>query len=53
MALIALNPAEARTAAAIFERMFPAGEDVPGACGAVIVPPGVITTGGSIMSSSQ
>jgi gluconate 2-dehydrogenase alpha chain len=31
MALIALNPAEARTAAAIFERMFPAGEDGPGA----------------------
>src|SRR5215213_8985478 len=31
MALIALNPPEARTAAAIFERMFPAGEDGPGA----------------------
>ncbi|MEA2133655.1 MAG: gluconate 2-dehydrogenase alpha chain, partial [Solirubrobacteraceae bacterium] len=31
MALIALNAAEARTAAAIFERMFPAGEDGPGA----------------------
>src|SRR4051794_1563340 len=28
---LALNPAEARTAAAIFERMFPAGEDGPGA----------------------
>jgi gluconate 2-dehydrogenase alpha chain len=30
-ALIALNPYEARTAAAIFERMFPAGDDGPGA----------------------
>ena len=28
-ALIALNPYEARTAAAIFERMFPAGDDGP------------------------
>lgn len=31
MALIALNPAEARTAAALFARMFPEGEDGPGA----------------------
>jgi len=31
MALIALNPAEARTAAALFERMFPADEGGPGA----------------------
>src|SRR5690348_5884200 len=30
-ALIALNPYEARTAAAIFERMFPASTDGPGA----------------------
>ncbi|HUP27243.1 MAG TPA: gluconate 2-dehydrogenase subunit 3 family protein, partial [Chloroflexia bacterium] len=30
-ALIALNPYEARTAAAIFERMFPAGDNSPGA----------------------
>src|SRR3712207_9194415 len=30
-ALIALNPYEARTAAAIFERLFPADENGPGA----------------------
>lgn len=31
-ALVSLNPYEARTAAAIFERMFPADEHGPGAC---------------------
>lgn len=30
-ALISLNPVEARTAAAVFERLFPADENGPGA----------------------